>query len=67
MSPIQHDALEVAHSVLGRQRGLRRLSPGDRREVEALVAAVALRVADALERLDSYDATTNGRDAREAS
>jgi len=66
VSLIQHDALEVAHSVLGRQRGLRRLSPGDRREVEALVAAVALRVADALERLDSYDATTNGRDAREA-
>jgi hypothetical protein len=67
VSPIQHDALEVAHSVLGRQRGLQRLSNRDRREVEALVAAVALRVADALERLDSYDAATSGREVREGS
>jgi hypothetical protein len=57
VSPIHRQALEIAGTVLARQRGLRGLSPRERREVEALATAVALRVADALERLDSYDAS----------
>jgi hypothetical protein len=55
VSPIHRQALEIAGTALARQRGLRGLSPRERREVEALATAVALRVADALERLDSYD------------
>ncbi|MEP6811758.1 MAG: hypothetical protein ABI990_02080 [Actinomycetota bacterium] len=55
MSPIHDRALEVAGAVLRRQRGLHRLSTQERLEVEALATAVALRVADALERLDVYD------------
>jgi hypothetical protein len=55
VSPIQDRALEVAGAVLRRQRGLHRLSTQERLEVEALATAVALRVADALERLDAHD------------
>jgi hypothetical protein len=53
VSPIHDRALEVAGAVLRRQRGLHRLSTQERLEVEALATAVALRVADALERLDA--------------
>jgi hypothetical protein len=55
VSPIHRQALEIAGTVLARQRGLGALSQRERREVETLATAVALRVADALERLDSYD------------
>lgn len=55
MSHIHEHALDVAGTVLRHRRGLRGLSPGERREVESLATAVALRVADALARLDSYD------------
>jgi len=54
VSPIHDRALEVADAVLRRQRGLHRLSTQERLEVEALATAVALRVADTLERLDAY-------------
>lgn len=63
MSPIHRQALEIAGTVLARQRGLRGLSPRERREVEALATAVALRVADALERLDSYDSRASAAPA----
>ena len=49
MSPLRRHALRVADAELRRRRGLRDLSRHERHGVEALAAAVALRVADALE------------------
>ena len=49
MSPLQRHALRVAGAELRRRRGLRGLSHEERRDVEALAAAIALRVADVLE------------------
>jgi hypothetical protein len=49
MSPLRRHALLVADAELRRRRGLRGLSREERSGVEALAAAVALRVADVLE------------------
>jgi hypothetical protein len=53
MSPLRRHALALAHDELERGRGLRGLSAADRHEVEALAAAVALGVAEALEALEA--------------
>jgi len=49
MSPLRRHALRVADAELHRRRGLHDLSHEERHGVEALAAAVALRVADVLE------------------
>lgn len=49
MSPLRRHALRVADAELRRRRGLHDLSRDERHGVEALAAAVALRIADALE------------------
>jgi hypothetical protein len=49
MSPLRRHALRVADAELHRRRGLHDLSREERHGVEALAAAVALRVADVLE------------------
>ena len=49
MSPLRRHALRVADAELRRRRGLHDLSREDRHGVEALAAAVALRVADVLQ------------------
>jgi hypothetical protein len=49
VSPLQRRALQVARDELRTGRGLRDLPAGERRSVEQLAAAIAVRVADALE------------------
>jgi hypothetical protein len=49
MSPLRRHALRVADAELRRRRGLHELSREERQGVEALAAAIALRVADVLE------------------
>jgi hypothetical protein len=59
VSPTREYAVEVAGVALERQRGLQRLSPDERAEVEALAIAVAVGVAEALDSLDRYDTATS--------
>jgi hypothetical protein len=61
MSPQRRQALDVARSALRRERWLDALPQSDRREIEDLATAVALRVAETLEALDAavYNAPTS--------